>query len=75
MLFVSPALLCWPIALLLLGRSLRFWWRGSFIGRDGRRIARQGQPAAFWTEVAGGVVLALMVAAIGWAHWPAHVPH
>ncbi|WP_145980100.1 hypothetical protein [Ralstonia solanacearum] len=26
-------------------------------------------------RVAGGVVLALMVAAIGWAHWPAHVPH
>lgn len=31
----SPALLCWPIALLLLGRSLAFGWRGSFIGRDG----------------------------------------
>ncbi|MDB0544140.1 hypothetical protein LBW62_23090 [Ralstonia solanacearum] len=71
----SPALLCWLIALLLLGRNLAFWWRGSFIGRKGWRIDRQCHPAAFWTEVAGGFVLALMVAAIGWAHRPAHVPH
>ncbi|MBB6584995.1 hypothetical protein AB6Q13_23580 [Ralstonia solanacearum] len=60
----SPALLCWPIALLLLGRSLAFGWRGSFIGRDGLA----GHPVAFWTEVVGGCVLALLVAVTGWAH-------
>lgn len=61
----SPALLCWPIALRLLGRSLGFGGGGgSFIGRDGLA----GHPVAFWTEVVGGCVLALLVAVTGWAH-------
>ncbi|MCL9843893.1 hypothetical protein [Ralstonia solanacearum] len=43
---------------------LAFGWRGSFIGRDGLA----GHPVAFWTEVVGGCVLALLVAVTGWAH-------
>lgn len=38
--------------------------RGSFIGRNGLA----GHPVAFWTEVVGGCVLALLVAVSGWAH-------
>lgn len=41
----------------------------SFVAREGRRIARQGRLVAFWAEVAGGHVLALILAVAGWIHW------
>ncbi|MHA6896379.1 hypothetical protein ACQUJT_20200 [Ralstonia pseudosolanacearum] len=62
-------LLCWPLAFLLLGRSAWLWRRGRTVARNGRRITRDGQPARFWMEVAGGSVLAVLLAVAGWTHW------
>lgn len=64
--------LCWPLAVLLLGRSLTVWWRGSFLARNGRRITRQGQPGQFWTEVAGCYLMAIGAGVAAWTHAFAH---
>lgn len=61
--------LCWPLALLLLARSLRLAWRGSFVTRNGRCISRQSQPAQFWAKVVVGYAMAIAFAVAGWTHF------